>query len=614
MDVLHTDGQDMPNSVRLSSGSEAHDAFSVRCDPARSLIHIKGSNPRSVLYGVYGLLRSSGVVAWCAPGKAHEIITRRDSIVVPEGNCHERALLKYRGYYVDTAQHSVSPDNVADVVDWIAKNFGNYLLVSVCHFLRLREPLVKAISQRDLILEVGHHGFHFYVDSRQHFSTNPEWFSLLDGERQPGEFFLNMIHNSQLCTTNRQVVDFYVEAFMRFWEQNPEVQILGIVPNDGFGWCECEACMRLEPRGMVNPLWPDAASDRLRHQGSGRYQHFVREVTQRIEHRITSKRVSFMAYAGMILPTAAVQELPSSVALTIALYERWYDRTLIDSQADGQANSKILDILGQWRKQVTGDINIYEYYAKYCWLSLPKWMPELIRSDTRFFAAEGFQGLMSMIETDNFAVYEPNHLSQMAMSWSATLEPQNWLSQYTEARFGSWAVTARRHISGVAHMMAPFACLGPCYPPELTSNALDSCQRLLEGFSGLAADSAVRAQLDSSSLSRLRVWAANLELAHARFALNRLYHQLRLAVAQNRDELALTILDEWLKIKKRYITKYRDLIGSGAVLSDERWLSGKTGQYYAQEHALRESLQASDRAHDRRRITALTEGLRKFAC
>jgi hypothetical protein len=597
--------------------SEENDEFILKTIALRKKVEITGCNPRSLLYGIYAFLKKVCNFEWTSPGEFGEITNTGKDIFIDDFQVREKAMLKYRGFYVDSAQYSINISNIEEIVDWMAKNYGNYILISKMFYEEIKKPLLKALDLRGLILEVGHHGFNCYVDPQKYFPKKPEWFSEINGKRTPGVLFANMIHDSQLCSSNREVADCYAKSFVDFWEKNPRIDILGVIPNDGFGWCECKNCMKLEPDTDALPLLGNAESLTSKEGwklGSGRYHHFVNEISKRVLPKMPkTKKIAFWAYAGVIMPTPKILDLPENTILSIALYERWYNQYLDaypENNTSDNPNSKLLEILRQWREQFAGEINIYEYYAKYCWQSLPKWIPDLIRRETRFFKRSNIQGLLSMIEKDNAILYEINYMAQLSMSWSSQWSSESFVDAYSQKLFGKMANPVAEKIKLVISTMEPYAKLGPPYPVQLTPGAINTFINLEKDFNILANQGGKPGELPEKSMVKLRKWAKNMKLTYEHFALNELYFHLLSAINEKKFDSAIGILSKWKKAKEKFYKTYKNLDGSGVCISDDVWTIGFTQNLFELEDKLERYLESKEKENSQETV----KRLRSWAC
>ncbi len=592
-----TSSKECKNTITLkcASSHSEDDSFQIICDSNDATVKITGSNPRSLLFGVYRFLKKTFKISWNSPWPEGEIVPGGQIVELHDYTLNEKANLKYRGFYVDSAQYSVTADNIEQIIDWMAKNSGNFLLVSTMFYEQIKAPLLKALKLRGMILEVGHHGFNFFVDPKKHFAEHPEWFSMLNGKREPGIFFANMIHNSQLCSSNKEVINVYADKFMEFWNANPEIDILGIIPNDGFGWCECEQCAKLQGNASRNPLrHQDLEGNSHTKLGGAQYHHLVNQVAHKVASKRPDRKMAFWAYAGVIQPTDIIRDLPENMILSIALYERWYNYALDDPanlKNPDNVNPHIVDILRQWRDIFPGEINIYEYYAKYCWQSMPKWMPETIRRDIDLFKQLGLQGLLSMAEYDNSVLYEINNLAQFGMSWSASWSSEELLDEYAGGVFAGAEDTVRKQIDQVIELMTPFAKLGPRYPENLTPKAEKGFAQIEINFQELAAEFRKNKKENSTQAAvTLEKWAGNMRMTSEHFALNRLFYRM-LAASDIGDYTELeAALKQWRKAKQAFYSSFRSLDKSGACLSDDVWTINRAISLFEYEDDLEKLL------------------------
>ena len=79
------------------------------------------------------------------------------------------------------------------------------------------------------------HTFAHIVRPEQWFKKHPEYFSLINGERNP----------KQLCLSNAKVQKLVIEQVMRWIDENPDYDIFSISENDGGGFCECDDCWKM---------------------------------------------------------------------------------------------------------------------------------------------------------------------------------------------------------------------------------------------------------------------------------------------------------------------------------------------------------------------------------
>lgn len=100
----------------LSDGEDKTFDDAIWIDVQKGCGHISGSNPRSVLIGVYRFLAEIGC-AWIRPGKEGEIIPCK-SLDTVSVSLTEKSSYRHRGVAIEGA---VSADHVLDMIDWLPK-------------------------------------------------------------------------------------------------------------------------------------------------------------------------------------------------------------------------------------------------------------------------------------------------------------------------------------------------------------------------------------------------------------------------------------------------------------------------------------------------------------
>ncbi len=84
----------------------------------------------------------------------------------------------------------------------------------------------------------GCHAYAKLVPSETHFSSHPDWYPLVDGERQAG---------GQLCVSAAGLAQEVARQVVALFDADPRLRMVSISPNDGrYGWCQCEACQALD--------------------------------------------------------------------------------------------------------------------------------------------------------------------------------------------------------------------------------------------------------------------------------------------------------------------------------------------------------------------------------
>lgn len=108
------------------------------------------------------------------------------------------------------------------------------------------------------------HSFQTLVPPEKYGETNPEYYALVNGRRQPA---------SQLCLTNEEVFEIVVENLQKAMEEKPEAQYWSVSQNDNQNYCRCEKC---------------AAIDKEEGTPMGTMLRFVNRVAERFPDKVIS--------------------------------------------------------------------------------------------------------------------------------------------------------------------------------------------------------------------------------------------------------------------------------------------------------------------------------------
>ena len=89
------------------------------------------------------------------------------------------------------------------------------------------------------------HGLPNLVSRENYFSAHPEWFCLINGQRNPYG-----VEWWQYCYSNASLAAKIGEEINLFFDRNPDYTQFTLAANDGYyhGWCECADCAALGSR------------------------------------------------------------------------------------------------------------------------------------------------------------------------------------------------------------------------------------------------------------------------------------------------------------------------------------------------------------------------------
>ena len=215
-------------------------SFEIRRKDGKTTIG--APDPLELLYGVYDWAERAGGYCFFEPGRDRFDAGRiprslPDGILVPA----RKVRLKRRGFI----QEFPFGAETRDLFDWMAKNKLNYLLTWMKYYDGLSDELKEFAAVRGIVIESGHHNFNYWIPGRKYGKTHPEYFAEINGRRiESSDGKSELLLSEQLCTTNPELRAEIVKNMLEYCGKHPEVKVISLIPNDGFGWCECENCSR----------------------------------------------------------------------------------------------------------------------------------------------------------------------------------------------------------------------------------------------------------------------------------------------------------------------------------------------------------------------------------
>ncbi len=93
------------------------------------------------------------------------------------------------------------------------------------------------------------HAWFSILPVEEYGAEHPEYFALVDGKRQTSHY---LGHNGgQVCTSNEKVIEIFAKKAIDYFSKDPTKAMFSISPNDGGGFCECDACRALDGGEML---------------------------------------------------------------------------------------------------------------------------------------------------------------------------------------------------------------------------------------------------------------------------------------------------------------------------------------------------------------------------
>ena len=288
----------------------------------------------------------------------------------------------------------------------MAKNKLNYLLVWMKYYDELPEDLKAMAQARGIVIESGHHNFSYWIPASKYAKTHPEFFAEIDGKRiKPSEGKGDLLLSEQLCTTNPELRSEIVRNMLEYCEKHPEVKVISLVPNDGFGWCECKECSKFYDKSEKGDFY--SVSEHV-YKANRIYHDLVKEVAARLHEKRPDIQLTFCAYVNYCEPAPGFRLTPG-LAVHFAPYWRCINHLVDDPEC--YYNSNYAKDIMEWEAvKDGGEINIYEYYMGVnFYLSLPMVHFRELFHEMGWYEEHHVDGILTQFHIPHWSVYGLNY-------------------------------------------------------------------------------------------------------------------------------------------------------------------------------------------------------------
>ncbi|HWQ53033.1 MAG TPA: DUF4838 domain-containing protein [Bryobacteraceae bacterium] len=420
-----------------------------------------------VAYGVFEFLRRYAGCQFSGPGPDCEYVPSRARIDFPGMPLRMKPQLWYRGFqYTGPAPTDLTMQHL----DWMVKNGLNYVMFmprwstaqrSNDHGERIdeltfRRHIQPQVLQRGLKLDCNHHNLFYWLPPERYFDQHPDWYALVDGKR--------VVQSKQLaiCTTNEEAVATLVENVKTYLRGNPRVKIVGVVPEDGYGMCQCDACLKSDPNredafraagGYKSPEGENKSK-------AVRYARLVNRVAREIRGEFPDVRVGHAAYVDLQWPPRGVT-LEPNIVTWVALY--WRDAAHpMAHDSRSAVNRFFFDILEQWKAVHPGRIIVYEYYVGMSsQRTLPYPMAEVVCREWPNLKKLGIEGATIQCGPSIHNSYGLSNLAFARSGWQDQVDYESLLNDYLLGMFGAAAPEVKPVFAGFGRALKRVEEEGP---------------------------------------------------------------------------------------------------------------------------------------------------------
>ncbi len=361
----------------------------------------------AVCYAVYDFLETVAGIAWLFPGELGEVIPKTKTLKV--GNL----------------RRSQAPDIQ---IRWIGR--GEWALRN-----RLNVNVAVGEKPAGVIQVFGGHSFAKILPPDDYFDKHPDYYALVKGQRRRYE---RLSHNNQFCTSNPDVVKEAAKNMIKALDENPGAQVVSLSPNDGYGFCECERCMALDPKG------PHSLLDVQRGKSVGyrmnilsnRMWLFYNQVTREVAKKYPDVLVKSFAYSLYTDPPTTPDFRCEPNLMVQLTHGMCHNHSLADPKCP--ANAEYFRRVDGWTK-LSKHLAIYEYYWKVAWLDMPWGIIHSIQNDIPYYRDHGLKLFYTQYGGNAAGGFGPVYYVAAHKLWDAEADAFALLRRYCDKAYGKGA-------------------------------------------------------------------------------------------------------------------------------------------------------------------------------
>jgi hypothetical protein len=421
---------------------------------------IAGGSRRGTLYGVYTLLEKLGC-RWFT--RDVQRVPKSATIRVGPMDETHRPAFEYREPFFTEAFDR----------DWAARNKVNGAS------MRLDEATGGKITYYPFV-----HTFYAMIPPEKYFSDHPEYFSLIDGKRRH--------ERGQLCLTNPDLLRESVRVVLGWIREHPEARIYSVSQNDWTGWCECDACRRVElEEGGVH---------------SGPLLRFVNAIAAEVGKQHPDKLIDTLAYWYTEDPPTRVRPLPN-VRIRLcpigACEAHPYEAC--------PRNAYFMKVLRAW-SAITNQLYIWHYNTNFSHYLAPFPDFDELAADIPMYKRHGVVGLFMEGAYPEGGGGENAELRSYLMArllWNPKEDVKRVIDEFLEGVYGRAAPAMREYFewthrqvrtppNGLGHHLHIFMQTSA---PHLSREYLQRSQGILERAARLSDSEEIRRRVQRARLS-----------------------------------------------------------------------------------------------------------------
>jgi len=383
--------------IRIDFASLGREGFVIRTAPPHFVL--AGGRPRGSLYAVYTFLEDHLGCRWFTQTVSR--IPKRERIELGPISDRQVPAFEWRDL-----NYSSGVD-----LDWDARNKinGNGKLGET----RGGKLKFKGFS----------HTFYALMPPEEYFQKHPEYYSLINGERN--------YKKGQLCLTNPDVLRLLSKKAIEWLREDPDSDVISITQKDGFGGaCQCPDC---------------AALDEQEGGPSGTMLTFANKVADIVGKEFPNVSVQTNAYTYSRKPPKTIRGRPN---VSVRVASGIQNCLVHPVESDDFIHTKKFrnELIG-WSKLVSF-IYVTEYITNFHHYLVPFPNFEALSKNMRFYADNGVRGMCMFGRTQTLGG-EMGELRAYVLAkslWNPHSDARRAMREFLDGYYGLAAPPIREYL------------------------------------------------------------------------------------------------------------------------------------------------------------------------
>jgi len=381
-------------------------------------VAVCGGGDRGTLFATFRLLESLGC-RWLTPDPADEIVPHHDTVTIESLRVDTRPAFTWRLFGAGS------------------ERWGLKLGLNGIYSAESTGTNGGCFSWPRQVRGV--HAYHQIVPAEKYAATHPEWSPLVGGTRRPTELFC------QLCLTAPGLADEFAANVIAAFDADPGAPAISISPNDGYQWCECEACLALDQR-LCGGRTTRQGLDRDRPFLGDRVFWFSNEVARRVAAKHPDKKLLVLAYVNYAEPPDTIRPEPNVVPFVCHYAPADYSRPIADPSS--AANREFDGLLHRWL-EMSPDLMIYSYVSKSMWWRLPRPVLHTLSADVKYLHRLGVRRYYCQSTLTDWPLDGPLYYVLAKLLWDPSADPDALAREWIEGMFGPAAPAMHEYYASV---------------------------------------------------------------------------------------------------------------------------------------------------------------------